>query len=97
MCASLPIVVCRELGCVADLVHDGVNGYTPAVGDVAGLAGALQRLIEDEGLRRRQGQASLARILHWGYPECLDGIRKALAGLQFGTVPATSMAFTKST
>jgi glycosyltransferase involved in cell wall biosynthesis len=97
MCASLPIVVSRELGCVADLVHDGVNGYTPAAGDVAGLAGALQRLIADEGLRRQQGQASLARILQWGYPECLDGIRKALAGLHFGTVAATSMVCTKST
>jgi glycosyltransferase involved in cell wall biosynthesis len=97
MCASLPIVVSRELGCVADLVHDGVNGYTPVAGDVAGLADALQRLIADEGLRRQQGQASLARILQWGYPDCLDGIRKALAGLQFGTVPATSMVCTKST
>src|SRR5262249_31053857 len=96
MCASLPIVVSRELGCVADLVHDGVNGYTPAAGDVSGLAGALQRLIEDEGLRRRQGQASLARILQWGYPQCLDGIRSALVDLQSGAVQATSIMRTKN-
>ena len=82
MCASLPVVVSREVGCVADLVRDGVNGYTPAAGDIEGLARALQRLIEDEGLRRRQGQASLARILQWGYQQCLEGIRSALAGLQ---------------
>jgi glycosyltransferase involved in cell wall biosynthesis len=83
MCASLPVVVSREIGCVADLVRDGVNGYTPEAGDVAGLADALQRLIEDEGLRRRQGQESLARILRWGYQQCLEGIRSALAGLEF--------------
>jgi glycosyltransferase involved in cell wall biosynthesis len=83
MCAGLPVVVSREVGCVADLVEDGVNGYTPTVGDVEGLAGALQRLIENEDLRRQQGQRSLARILHWGYHQCLDGIRSALAGLEF--------------
>jgi glycosyltransferase involved in cell wall biosynthesis len=90
MCARLPVVVSREVGCVADLVRDGVNGYTPAAGDVAGLTQALQRLIEDEGLRRRQGRASLARILQWDYRQCLDGIRSALVGLELrgaGTNP----------
>jgi glycosyltransferase involved in cell wall biosynthesis len=83
MCATLPVVVSREVGCVPDLVRDGLNGYTPAVGDIDGLARALQRLIEDEQLRLRQGRASLARILQWGYQQCLDGIRSALAGLEF--------------
>ena len=83
MCASLPVVVCREVGCVADLVRDGINGYTPEAGDIEGLVRALRRLIEDEGLRRRQGQASLTRIMHWGYQECLDGVRSALTGLEF--------------
>jgi glycosyltransferase involved in cell wall biosynthesis len=82
MCASLPVVVSREIGCVADLVRDGVNGYTPEAGDVAGLADVLQRLIEDEGLRRQQGRESLARIQQWSYQQCLEGIRSALAGLQ---------------
>jgi glycosyltransferase involved in cell wall biosynthesis len=83
MCAGLPIVVSHEVGCVADLVRDGVNGFTPAAGDIAGLTVALRRLIEDAALRRRQGQASLARIGQWGYPQCLDGIRSALKDLEF--------------
>jgi glycosyltransferase involved in cell wall biosynthesis len=82
MCASLPVVVARGVGCVADLVRDGVNGYTPATGDLEGLARALRCLIEDEGLRKRQGRASLARIQQWGYQQCLEGIRSALASLQ---------------
>jgi glycosyltransferase involved in cell wall biosynthesis len=82
MCAGLPVVVSQEVGCVPDLVRDGVNGYTPAAGDTAGLSHALRRLIEDETLRRRQGQASFARIHEWGFPECLHGIRAALAGLR---------------
>jgi glycosyltransferase involved in cell wall biosynthesis len=83
MCAGLPIVVSREVGCVPDLVSDGVNGFTPEVADIEGLASSLRRLIEDAGLRRRQGEASLARIAQWGYPQCLEGMRSALADLSF--------------
>jgi glycosyltransferase involved in cell wall biosynthesis len=82
MCAGLPVVVSRQVGCVADLVQDGVNGFTPSAGDVNGLAGALRHLIEDADLRRRQGEASLARISQWGYQQCLDGIRLAVADLK---------------
>jgi glycosyltransferase involved in cell wall biosynthesis len=80
MCAGLPVVVSREAGCVPDLVENGVNGYTPNVGDIDAIATALTRLIEDESLRHRQGKASLSRIRRWGYRECLEGIRSALAG-----------------
>jgi glycosyltransferase involved in cell wall biosynthesis len=83
MCAGLPIVVSREVGCVADLVQDGVNGYTPAAGDIEALASALRQLLEDPDLRQRQGQASLARIQQWGYSQCLSGIRSALVELKY--------------
>jgi glycosyltransferase involved in cell wall biosynthesis len=83
MCAGLPIVISREIGCVDDLVEDGVNGYTVTAGDIDALACALRRLIEDEPLRKRLGQASLARITKWGYPQCLAGIRSALVGLAY--------------
>jgi glycosyltransferase involved in cell wall biosynthesis len=82
MCAGLPIVISREVGCVDDLVQDGVNGYTVAAGDIEGLGCALRRLIEADALRRRLGQASLTRIRQWGYPQCLAGIRSALMGLE---------------
>ena len=81
MCAGLPIVVSREAGCVADLVHEGINGYTPAAGDIEGFARSLQHLIEDDELRQRQGRASVTLIGQWGYQQCLDGIRSALANL----------------
>jgi glycosyltransferase involved in cell wall biosynthesis len=83
MCAGLPIVISREAGCVADLVQDGINGFTPAADDIDGFAKSLQRLIEDEELRRRQGRASLELISGWGYQQCLDGIRSALMGLDY--------------
>jgi glycosyltransferase involved in cell wall biosynthesis len=71
ICARLPVVVCREGGCVADLVQDGVNGYTPAAGNVAGLAHAVQGLIEDEGLRRANPAVWLPAVLG-GYQQCLE-------------------------
>jgi glycosyltransferase involved in cell wall biosynthesis len=90
MCAGLPIIVSREVGCAADLVEDGVNGFTPLAGDVEGLTHALHCLISDESLRRSMGQASLDRIRQWGYRQCLDGIRRALQGLALpSTLPDT--------
>ena len=32
MCAGLPVIVSREVGCAFDLVTDGENGFTPAAG-----------------------------------------------------------------
>ena len=77
------MVVSREIGCATDLVRDGVNGFTPTAGDVKGLVNAVRRLIEDETLRRRQGQASFARISQWGFEQCLQGIRSALVDLKY--------------
>jgi glycosyltransferase involved in cell wall biosynthesis len=85
------------VGCAADLVHDGVNGYTPAAGDIDGLTKALLRLIEDESLRQRQGRESLARIQQWGYRQCLEGIRRALADLSYRHREAASMLRTNVT
>ncbi len=79
MCAGLPIVLSREIGCVADLVRDGENGFTFEAGDVPALAAALRRLVEDDDLRARQSEASRRTIARWGYRECAEGLRAALA------------------
>ena len=81
MCAAMPVVVADEVGCVPDLVRDGENGYHHQVGDVAGLAVALERILGDPDLRKRMGQASLNRISYWGYAQCLEGFRAAVREL----------------
>lgn len=81
MCAGLPIVASAEIGCVPDLVKDGLNGRTFAAGDVNGLAEALRSLLMDAGLRRRFGDASRAIITRWSYAECHKGLRAALASV----------------
>jgi hypothetical protein len=51
-------------------------------GDTAALTESLRRLIEDDDLRRKQGEASRARIQSWSYRECLEGLRAAIADLK---------------
>ena len=78
MCAALPIIAAREIGCVADLVHDGETGFTFEACDVAGLVDALRPLVANKAARERIGAAARARIEHWSYAECLKGLREAL-------------------
>jgi glycosyltransferase involved in cell wall biosynthesis len=81
MCAGLPIVAAEAMGCVADLVRDGVNGAVIPAGDVAALGGALAPMLGDARLRRRMGDASRGIIARWSYAECLAGLRDALASV----------------
>jgi glycosyltransferase involved in cell wall biosynthesis len=62
MASGLPIVALPVPG-VADLLTDGVEGIV--ANDAAGLAGALRRLREDDGLRRRLGEAARRRALEF--------------------------------
>ena len=79
MCGGLPIVVAEEIGCVADLLHEGRNGFSFRAQDVFGLANALRKLIADPQLRQSMARNSLEIIGEWGYERCLTGIRAALA------------------
>ncbi|MGZ4380682.1 MAG: glycosyltransferase family 4 protein, partial [Gaiellaceae bacterium] len=50
-------VVAGAVGGLLDLVVDGETGLLVEPGDVTGLRAALERLLGDEGLRRRLGEA----------------------------------------
>lgn len=78
MCAGIPVVVSDEVGCVPDLVKDGVNGYHIKAGDIGSLAMALDKLLADESLRQRMGAASLSIMSGWSYEQCRQGITAAL-------------------
>ncbi|HEY7900160.1 MAG TPA: glycosyltransferase family 4 protein [Caulobacteraceae bacterium] len=78
MSAGLPVVVASEVGCVADLVRDEINGRTFAAGNIDALAAGLHNLIADPAERARMGAASREIIAHWGFAECLTGLRQAL-------------------
>ncbi len=78
MCAGLPVVVADGVGCVADLVEEGVNGALSKAGDVDSLVAALRRVLNDEVSRQAMGEASLRKIQQWSYKECSEGLLQAL-------------------
>ena len=82
MCAGLPVVVADGVGCVPDLVRDGVNGFTCKAGSAASLADALEGLVSDPELRQRMGAESRQIISDWGYEQCRQGVLAAVAGLK---------------
>ena len=55
------LVTTKVPGC-RDLVRDGIEGYALEVGDVAGMADAIERLASDADLRHRLGTAARKRI-----------------------------------
>jgi glycosyltransferase involved in cell wall biosynthesis len=61
MAAGLP-VVCTPVGGVPEAVTDGREGWVIAPGDVDALAGALDKLLSDAGLRRRMGDAGRRKV-----------------------------------
>ena len=84
MCASLPIVASREIGCAPDLVHGGRNGRLFNCGDIAALADALAGLAQSSELRKKMGRESHEIIMGWNYEQCRDGLRDALASIRLG-------------
>ena len=55
ICMGLPIVSTKVSG-TDELIKDGVNGYLVEIGDEAGMALALKRLIQDEELMKQMGE-----------------------------------------
>jgi glycosyltransferase involved in cell wall biosynthesis len=68
MASGLPVVSCPVNG-IPELIEDGCNGLFASPGDVASLALALRRLIEDAPLRTRlalSGRATVEDGFHLG-------------------------------
>jgi glycosyltransferase involved in cell wall biosynthesis len=61
MAARLPVVAYR-VGGVGEIVVDGQTGFLGDDGDVATLAMRIRRVLEDEDLSRRMGEAGRRRV-----------------------------------
>lgn len=71
MAAGLPVVVTRTGG-TAELVEEGVNGFTFAWEDVDALTAHLRRLATDRALARCMGATSRTRTVRFSW----DGVTK---------------------
>ena len=65
MAAGLPVLVSTSCGCAADLVREGINGFTFDPRDQHGLARLLGELARDELLAARMGAAGRDMIAAW--------------------------------
>jgi glycosyltransferase involved in cell wall biosynthesis len=79
MSFGLPLVLSDRVGASADLLEDGVNGYTVGADDVDAVVERLERLLGDAALRAQLGAASRARIAEWTHERAADGVIAALA------------------
>jgi glycosyltransferase involved in cell wall biosynthesis len=61
MACAKPIVA-TAVGGIPEVVVDGENGFLVPPRDAEAMAGAIVRLLTDDGLRRRMGDAGLARV-----------------------------------
>lgn len=82
MCAALPVVVSETVGCVDDLVRDGINGRLVKPGDTASLAQALHAILTSPDHGAAMGRRSLEIISSWNYGLCLEGMREATGNLR---------------
>ncbi len=80
MACGLPIVISNMVGVYGegDIVKDGYNGFVYNVGDIDMLASILDRLVENDALRKEMGKRSLRIISEWNYKKDVDGILQAL-------------------
>ena len=76
MAAGKPVVATDVRGS-RDLVKDGETGFLVKVGDVAGTARALTRLLRSRELRSRMGEEGKRRVK----PYALTQVREMMAGI----------------
>lgn len=62
MSMEIPCVTTRITG-IPELIRDGIDGLLVAPSDIAGLAAALARLMDDATLREQLGKAARLRVI----------------------------------
>ena len=81
MNAGRPIVLSTDVGCQADLLRHGENGYRFETGNVAALQSALAQALASPQRLKQMGEKSKALIEHWSFREDLAGLKQALGKL----------------
>jgi glycosyltransferase involved in cell wall biosynthesis len=76
---SRPVLATTTVGAVAGgLVRDGVNGVVVAPGDPDALGRGINRLLADDGLRVRLGEAGRRAVAAYNYEAMTDAFDRAL-------------------
>lgn len=82
MCAGIPVVVAKEVGCVPDLVKDGENGFHMIAGDAGSLADAISGILVNDEKRQAMGRRSLEIVKNWSYEQCRVGVKQSMFAMR---------------
>ncbi len=96
MAWGLP-VISTTVGSIPEHVRDGVHGLLVQPGDVSELAGAIERIVMDDALRARMGEASRRAVEPLNvelYARKIVAIYDSVA--RNGSIPIASEACTRS-
>jgi len=80
MACGVPCVATR-VGGVPEVLEDGREGLLVEPGDEAALAIALDRLLADEGLRAKLGEAGTLKAARFGWPQIAARLESELLAL----------------
>lgn len=90
LAAGRPIVS-TNVGGVADVVRDGVDGFLVEVGDTGAMAARLAEIAADPALAKRLGQAGRKRVLRrYAVARLVDDVDRLYRALLEGTSPAST-------
>lgn len=78
MASGRPAIVSRQAGCCADLVDEGVTGFSFPCGEVETLAGHMARYLRAPALAATQGASAGRHIGRFGLDQAVEGIVTAV-------------------
>ena len=81
MNAARAIVLSDQVGCVPDLLRDGVNGFVFPAQNVDALTNLLRRFLDDPSLAPTMGKNAAATIADYSFQQDVEGFRRALASI----------------
>ncbi|HEY2329063.1 MAG TPA: glycosyltransferase, partial [Verrucomicrobiae bacterium] len=79
MASGLPVLVSNRCGCAANLVAEGVNGFTFDAANVDELAQRMLKISADNFPLAAFGSESRSRIAAWGPERFASGLHDAVA------------------
>lgn len=78
MASGLPVLVSAQAGCAADLVEEGVEGFTFDPQDVSGLGYVMSRMSSGQVDLQKMGWAARRKISNWGVERFARNLYHAL-------------------
>jgi glycosyltransferase involved in cell wall biosynthesis len=75
---GLPVICSDQVGCAADLVRPGENGYIFPVGNIQSLADRLLAVLSDGEKCESMGRRSRELVAEWGFGADAEGLVAAL-------------------